>query len=491
LIVFVDIIIHLYYIFPIPGHFWRNMMKKTPLHQSIIDVLAANPDSVMSEAEIIANVGVLPAMGMRAIYELRTEASPLIERVQMDGGVFGCKIIADPEVLAFATQRSVAPIAASAPAPAASAPVAAAEYAEEPLAAPQVNGFTFGQNKVADQLLTLIKTAPQTGSDLLMEMEVAPEDFIKATRELEKTGIVVTTPMEIGSDNDIVFQISEELREDVINALSHEFEYADEVAPAQVPVRSTSAKVHMISSAAFRPQTQADEPAASVAEPKADQPKPVVAVVKSPSPADKSAGSKLGAVAQREERQRKEAIAAITKILSEEGTVSKVEVFDRVVDTFTVRGLKELLKELIDDGTLVEVRDGKNKFLELGKGELPKAAPKEQKAPKETPPKVEQVKVAAATPAPAAKVEEPVRQPVAAVERVASQPVREPKAVLPSVSALVSTDTARAAGDQIPEAAANPSDILSQLVDRVKQLEAENKFYRDLFSQMKLPEKFA
>lgn len=468
-------------------------MKKTPLHQSIIDVLAANPDSVMSEAEIIANVGVLPAMGMRAIYELRSEANPLIERVQMEGGVFGCKIIADPDVLAFATQRSVAPIAASVPAPAASAPVSNNEYAEEPLAAPQVNGFTFGQNKVADQLLTLIKTAPQTGSDLLMEMEVAPEDFIKATRELEKTGIVVTTPMEIGSDNDIVFQISEELREDVINALAHEFEYADEVVvPAQVSAKSTPAKVHMISSAAFRPQAQADESAASVAAPQADQPKPVVAVVKSPSsPAAKSAGSKLGAVAQREERQRKEAIAAITKILSDEGTVSKVEVFDRVVETFTVRGLKDLLKELIDDGTLVEVRDGKNKFLELGKGEQPKVAHKEQKAPKAAPPKVEPIKVAAAAPAPT-KVEEPVRQPVAAVERVTSQPVRqEPKAALPSASALVNTDTARAAGDQIPESAANPSDILSQLVDRVKQLEAENKFYRDLFSQMKLPEKFA
>lgn len=467
-------------------------MKKTPLHQSIIDVLAANPDTVMSESEITAKVGVLPSMGARAIYELRSEANPLIERVEMEGGVAGCRIIADPDVIALTTQRSVASIAAPSSAPAASAQTARHDDTAAPVTAPRINGFTFGQNKTADQLLTLIKNSPYMGSDLLMEMEVSPEDFLKATRELEKCGIVVTTPMEIGSDNDIVFQIADDLRDQVVNALAQGFDYADEVVePVKVAEKAATPapKVHLISSAAFRPQAQADAPApaAAAVAPKSSQPKPVA---KASVPA-KASGAKLGAVAQREERQRKEAIAAITKILSEQGTVSKVEVFDKVVDTFTVRGLKDLFKELIDDGTLVEVRDGKNKFLELGTGELPTAAvvaPKEAKAPK-----VEQIKVAAPAPAPVAKVEEPVRKPMAAVEKPpVSQPARpEGKAAIPGVSALVNTDTQREASFQLPETAANPSDILSQLVDRVRQLETENKFYRELFSQMKLPEKFS
>lgn len=237
-------------------------MQKNSLHQAILSVLSQQPEGMLKDTEICARIGVLPALGMKALFDLREEANPLIERVELEGGVTASRLIADESVLALAasnaadnTPASIAnattapvsttsPAAAQAPSTASFEPVSApasTPAAQSVVELPEINGYTFGVNRLTDDILREIKVSPKLANDIIVTLESKPEDFLLAVRELEKKGLIFGTEVEIGSDTDTVFTITEDLQSEILVALQGDFEYegtvvASEPAPAPAPM---------------------------------------------------------------------------------------------------------------------------------------------------------------------------------------------------------------------------------------------------------------
>lgn len=493
-------------------------MQKNSLHQAILSVLSQQPEGMMKDTEICARIGVLPALGIKALFDLREEANPLIERVELEGGVTASRLIADESVLAIASSNAadnaVTSITAAAPAPVAvSAPViaqapaisstgptsvlasndAGAPDGQSLIQLPEINGYTFGVNRLTDDVLREIKVSPKLANDIIVTLEAKPEDFLLAVRELEKKGLIFGTEVEIGSDTDTVFTITEDLQSEILAALQNEFEYEGTVLASE-PAPVAAAPVIGSTSVIFPGATAAGGEARSALLPQ-QKPQAEEAIVHTLENGTQSIspgrietqihvpGQKLGAVALREERQRKDTIERITKLLTENQAMSKTELSDLVVDSFTVRGLKDLLKDLIDDGTLVEFRDGKTKLIKLGAGLKPVAKVAAQpvspaapmlaaQQPVEEPEAIEASQPYAAKPVQAATKQQ---EPVSLAEVIRRQDVERPSPVVePKVSLEVSGE-------------ASVADVLMQMAERVRFLEAENKVYRDLFQHLKLP----
>lgn len=434
-------------------------MHKTPVHQAILKVLSAQPGVPVADTDIFSQAGLPPALGIRALYELREESTPMIERVELGDGVTASKFIADTNLLELEAGSSAvepssssvkaSPVLSVVPRPV-SVQQASVEAAPSSQAASlpvsrekvEVNGFIFGKSKLADDILREMRTTAVQATDLMHSLEVNPEKFILAIRELEGKGLISGTPLEIGSDSDMVFTLSDDHKEEVVAALDLDFYYED--GGEDVSSGSSNA-----SDAGSEVSSGSDDS----------------------GEASEDNASKLGAVAIREQRQRKASIDRIIHLLQQNGRMKKSELTDKVIGLYTIKGLKDLFVDLVADGTLIESRDGRMIFMELGSAESGSSSIQNG-------PSVD--KDSGSSIARSAEESAVHKSPeVLRTDRSLSSPVG---------TIVGEREKVSDADPAMPEFAV--TDMLMKLADRVRQLEAENNVYRKLFAQLRLPEEF-
>lgn len=483
-------------------------------HKEIIRELARS-EGPMSLTDLVAAVCLPNQRISKILFELAEDkGAPIVARVDIEEGVPGYKCVADAiflETLLEEDEDIPAP-AASAPASApartssvvqlgviaprtnaAVAPVSAAKAAPAPATtqAPfEMFGFLLGEDRTADEILRHLLKSPRTGSDLLEEINAPGDVVTTALRALEEAALIITVDM----DDDLYYRMSEALNaeelEELQMALNGITSYASEAfAPAPAAVRST----------------QVAAPVASVPA------NNVTSAAESSAYVDESGD--VGKVALRIAQQRKDSIAYIKNVLSK-GPAAKLAISDGVVDIFTARGAKELLAELIQSGELEEFRESKTKYLRLSQAKPSAQAPSAVTSVSDAAPKTKTAamgdrRVTDVQPRVAPEIAP--QAPAATVSHV--EPTLERERVAPVAAEAPVSAPAKAAPSHIRDKQAQPSEragvnafeqligslplesvdshflvsnALTQLAGYVRQLETENKIYKDLFAQLGL-----
>jgi hypothetical protein len=310
--------------------------------------------------------------------------------------------------------------------------------------------------------------------------------ILNALESLTEAALIMTVPM----DDDIFYRMSEVLNPDELQEL--------EMALNNIQVYANDVR---------KPASEIAAPVAA----SAPAPSPVIPLTSFAAAASvEDAGE--GKVAQRNAQQKNESIAYLMETLKQ-GPAPKLAVSEGIVELFTARGAKELLAEMIENGQIEEFRESKTKFLRLKGGAVatkPAAVAAATVAPKAKPDVTGTRDVDAVAPrvtaevvndTPASKVEpvvsaprhQPAPAPAAAVVKPEPEPapVREHRAVAPApAQAHQSVNAFEQLLAGLPQAGADShfmvSNALTQLAGYVRQLETENKVYKELFGQMQV-----
>ncbi|MFK4132075.1 helix-turn-helix domain-containing protein [Pseudomonas luteola] len=492
---------------------------KSADHEDILKLLAKQ-DSPMTIPEIAAETGLPSPRITKVLYELQNSSPALIERVAIEEGVFGYKCIADQITLESVLSDSVESNVDNtnfAQAPAQASAIVHSQVSTQPNELPSVDdgasetiGYDVGSNVASDAVLQMLLNEPANGSDLLASIGISGDQVAAALANLEASGFIQGVEM----DDDRYYRISEALDDedilDLRNALGDE-----PIAPksnSQAIDNNTSTSTPAVSR--IRALTPAVD---NTAAPQAQS----AAQVSSPSPAtpvgvqDGDGDSDaVGKVAVREAKQRKQAIDAIHRILAG-GQVSKNDVFDEVVALYTVRGLKELMASMIASGEILEIRDGRNKYLALGdKGSasdrVAAGAPVRSSAPAPAPAPTPAPRSAPTTKAEPAPVREPITREPLRSGSVAARPVENNSQNAPEARAEVATATAAHIDGSSKQAASAQSQrsgvdiagiiralnngteieslsaLLMEVANQVRDLETENRVYKEIFGKLGL-----
>jgi DNA-binding transcriptional ArsR family regulator len=489
-------------------------------HKEIIRELARS-EGPMSLTDLVAAVCLPNQRISKILFELAEDkGAPIVARVDIEEGVPGYKCVADAIFLETLLEEDedIPVPASSAPASApartssvvqlgvvaprtntAVAPVAAAKAAPvTPAATPapfEMFGFLLGEDRTADTILRHLLKSPRTGSDLLEEIDAPGDVVTTALRALEDAALIITVDM----DDDLYYRMSEALN-------------AEELEELQMALNGITS----YASDAFTPAPAATVRPAPVASPAPVDSLPANNVASdSELPASVDDSGDVGKVALRIAQQRKDSIAYIKSVLAK-GPAPKLAISDGVVDIFTARGAKELLAELIQSGELEEFRESKTKYLRLSQAKASAKAPAAATSVSDAAPKTKaaamgdrrvadvQPRVAPeiAPQAPAATVShvEPTleKERFAPVADEAPAPVSAPAKAAPSHVRENQDQPSERAGvnafeqlmSSLPLESADShylvSNALTQLAGYVRQLETENKIYKDLFAKLGL-----
>lgn len=448
------------------------MEKKTFL--SILKVLAeAGMGVAVEEAEIVSKSGLPHAIATRTFFEMIEQTNPMIEKVDSGDGMISYRLIVEPELVGINLDLHDGKSASASQIPEEMLSQDAADLnkpiksTSPAIGTQRIGSYTFGVNKISDDMLRVLLETPTTGADLLEKFPASPDLVLAALDDLESASLISGITMELDSEK--VYSIADDYREDIEMTLSQDFVYKDQ-PQARAPISVVRA--------------QPSPSTASVA----PSPAEVVPSAPSQSPAPTSnvgeshSSEGLGAVAIREAAQRKESVAMIYDILSA-GKIAKKDLFDKVLPFYTVRKLKILFEELIASGELEEIQEGRNKYIVLGEsadGGV-RAAPR----PADRQPHVPSKSIEAISAKPLA-----AHQPAASP---ASSPAAEPQSHAPQRAPdklPASTEVrAKAAPPITPASMGEGVDLFAmftQMQHRLVELEAENRVYREIMGKLSI-----
>lgn len=493
-------------------------MNLTKDHKKVIRELARNAGA-MSVAEIISAACLPNQVVSKVLFELyQDKTMPLIAREEIEEGVVGYRCIADQILLESLLDDDedeydddigtfVAPTAQISHVTATPVEVAQSRPVEPTLSQNvtskpiEMFGFNLGVDRTADTILQYLLKTPKNGSELLEEIDAPGDAITGALKDLEDAGLIAGVEM----SDDRFYRMSDAINsgelEDLQAALNKISSYSSDNA---VPVLTKTAEI--TSQPIISSPVAVSAPAPAPAPHFEPAPALVTETAKYVPPAS---GDDIGKVALREAKQREAAIAFIRSQLAN-GPLPKLGLSNAVVDIFTVRGTKELLAEMIESGELIESRESKTKYLSLGSRvavvrnePAPSLAPSIEPSPAprfEPAPRVEQAPVVAIS----------TRQELAGERNITEIPVRvsassaqvaqmssaDAKLTLPVGQERKESEGQAVAGslEKLLGSLIGNSDDTTHLVSTalanvagyVRQLEIENKVYKDLFGKLAL-----
>ena len=447
------------------------MEKKTFL--SILKVLAeAGMGVAVEEAEIVSKSGLPHAIATRTFFEMTEQANPMIEKVDSGDGMISYRLTVEPELVGINLDLHDGKSASAAQIPEEMHSQDADDMNKPTKAlAPavgtqRIGSYTFGVNKISDDMLRMLLETPTTGADLLEKFQASGDLVLAALDELESASLVSGITMELDSEK--VYSIADDYREDIDLTLLNDFVYPDQPLP-RAPMSVVRAQPAPASQAPSAPdQAMGNSPL-----------EPAGAGAGAGDTDDESSEG-LGAVAIREAAQRKASIALIYQIVSG-GKIPKKELFDTVLPHNTVRKLKLLFEEMIESRELEEIQEGRNKYIVLGEGA--KGGVRSAPRPAERQPQVQSNVLESISPRPADVKPASTAAPAPAPAAIAAQHAPEKR---PAASSEVRASSTPAVPPASMGEGVDLFAMFTQMQHRLVELEAENRVYREFMDKLSI-----